>query len=84
MYEGVDCVRLLETSSRHIIPVLHDQESYNQKRMMAGFLPEANHRIVTAIQISKTRALNAVSMHKYFKDLLRSYKNLGYLVEIPQ
>ena len=32
----------------------------------------------------KTRALNAVSIHQHFKDLLRSYKNLGYLVEIPQ
>ena len=32
----------------------------------------------------KTRALNAVSIHIHFKDLLRSYKNLGYLVEIPQ
>jgi hypothetical protein len=31
--------------------------------MMAGFLPEANHRIVTAIQISKTRALNEIFMY---------------------
>ena len=55
---------------------------------MVGFLPEANHRILTAllraIHIFKTRALNAVSIHKHFKELLRSYKNLGYLVEIPQ
>jgi hypothetical protein len=56
--------------------------------MMVGFLPEANHRILTAllraIQIFKARALSAVSIHKHCKDLLRSYKNLGHLVEIPQ
>ena len=55
---------------------------------MVDFLPEANHRNLTAllraIQIFKTRALNAVSIHKHFKDLLRSYKNLGYLVERQQ
>jgi hypothetical protein len=48
--------------------------------MMVGFLPDVNHRILTAllkaIQISKTRALNAVSIHKHFKDLLRAYKYL--------
>jgi hypothetical protein len=46
--------------------------------MMVGFLPDVNHRILTtllkAIQISKTRALNAVSIHKHLKDLLRAYK----------
>jgi hypothetical protein len=48
--------------------------------MMVGFLPDVNHRILTAflkaIQISKTRALNAVSIHKHLKDLLRAYKYL--------
>jgi hypothetical protein len=48
--------------------------------MMVGFLPDVNHRILAtllkAIQISKTRALNAVSIHKHLKDLLRAYKYL--------
>jgi hypothetical protein len=48
--------------------------------MMVGFLPEDNHCILTAffraIPIFKARALNAVSIHKHFKDLLRSYKYL--------
>jgi hypothetical protein len=75
-----DCWKHLVFTS---YPVLHDQPEEDDGWLSSWSQPSYFNGPFKAIQIFKARALNAVSIHIHFKDLLRSYTNLGYLVEIP-